>query len=440
VTPAKKATAVAFMVSSLAALCHESRAQGIVAPGAGPILRSFGGTAIAAPLDAVGALYWNPATLSFLDKRIDIGAEGFLKSQHVESTIPANLLGPGNPPTSVTGKTKSSDGFQLAPAVAAVFRFPGNRWGNLTLSGGIIPYSGGGSNYPADPNNPSLAGLGGWYNNFIIITFPMAASYKFSKRLSLGLALDPATVTWQWSRAIFAHPEMATINNVRVTQYVPAFATSPTYGVGVHAGGYYHFDSGLGLGLMIKSPIFFQTIDYTTTTLLGQPRTVSVKLDTPPFIGVGVSYDSVSKWLFALDLKYAFYQHNTGYYGQQDFFQADGTINGLGYDNALAVTTGVQYKPNDKLSARLGYKYSTRVVPNDPTFELTSSSLRHAVGGGISYDVTKAIGLHAAYVLSWAIPIAGEMTSPLNNQTIPGSRVRLTLVEYAPSIGLSVKY
>src|SRR5262245_14685403 len=93
-----------------------AHAQGIVAPGAGPILRSFGGTAIAAPLDGVGALYWNPATMSFLDRRIDIGAEAFWKNQSVESTIPPNLLGPGKPATSITGKTKSTDGMQLGPA------------------------------------------------------------------------------------------------------------------------------------------------------------------------------------------------------------------------------------------------------------------------------------------------------------------------------------
>ena len=46
---------------------YAAQGQGLVLPGAGPIDRGFGGTAIAAPLDSVGALYWNPATISFLD-------------------------------------------------------------------------------------------------------------------------------------------------------------------------------------------------------------------------------------------------------------------------------------------------------------------------------------------------------------------------------------
>jgi long-chain fatty acid transport protein len=428
-----------LIAAMLSASPDVAPAQGIVAPGAGPVLRSFGGTAIAAPLDAIGALYWNPATLSFLERRVDIGAEAFWKDQAVESTIPPGLLGPGVPPTAVTGKTRSSDGMQLAPVTAIVIRSQSKRWNRLTLSGGILPYSGGGSNYPADASNPTLAGLGGWFNSFVILTVPLAAAYKASENLSLGLAIDPATVSWEWSRAIFAHPDTGTISGTKVTQYEPAIGNA-AYGIGVHGGAYYHSSSGLGLGLMVKSPIWFQTLEYKTTNLTGQQRAVSVKVGTPFFVGAGVSYDSLKPWLFALDLKYAVYRHTTGYYAQDAFFQPDGTVNGLGYRNGLAITSGIQYKASDRLSARVGYKYSTRIVPNTPTFELTSSSLRHAVGGGISYDATKVIALHATYVQSWAIPIDGAMTSPFNNQAIPGSRTRLTLVEYAPSFGMSLKY
>ncbi len=130
----------------------------------------------------------------------------------------------------------------------------------------------------------------------------------------------------------------------------------------------------------------------------------------------------------------------TGFYAKDAFFEPDGTVHGLGYDNGLAITSGIQFKASDRWSARVGYKYSTRIVPDKPTFELTSSSLRHAVGGGASYDVTNAIALHLTYVQSWAIPIDGAMTSPLDNQPIPGSRMRLTLVEYAPSFGMTLKY
>jgi long-chain fatty acid transport protein len=417
---------------------HLALAQGIVPPGAGPVLRSFGGTAIAAPLDAIGALYWNPATLSFLGNRLDTGAEAVWTQQTVTSTIPANVLGPGNPPTALTGKTPNDIGVTLGPAAAMLTHLRG-KWSKLSVSGGVFPYSGGGTNYPADPANPTLAGLGGFYTSFVIITFPVAAAYKFSDHFSAGIAIDPATAVWSWSRAIFAHPDTGTLNGKPVVQF-PAAITDPSYGIGVHAGAYYHNGDGLGLGLMIKSPIFFQRFHYNAAGLHGEPRPISVGFNTPMFIGAGASYDGIKQWLFAVDLKYAFYEGMTGFYGDDAFFEPDGAIHGAGYSNALATTFGVQRKFGDKWSARLGYKYSTRVVPNLPTFELTSSALRHAVGGGFSFAVTSKIAVNAAYVESWAIPITGQMTSPVNNQPVPGSFGRLTLVEHAPSIGASVTF
>lgn len=40
--------------------------QGIMLSSSGPVNRSMGGAAVAAPLDAIGALRWNPATISGL--------------------------------------------------------------------------------------------------------------------------------------------------------------------------------------------------------------------------------------------------------------------------------------------------------------------------------------------------------------------------------------
>ena len=59
-----------LMIASL------SHAQGLVLTSVGPVNRSMGGASAAAPLDASGALYWNPATLSGLpSSELDGGLE-----------------------------------------------------------------------------------------------------------------------------------------------------------------------------------------------------------------------------------------------------------------------------------------------------------------------------------------------------------------------------
>src|SRR6266478_4809911 len=55
---------LAVLVGSVAIGTTPARAQfGLAISGVGPINRSMGGAATAAPLDSAGAIYWNPATI-----------------------------------------------------------------------------------------------------------------------------------------------------------------------------------------------------------------------------------------------------------------------------------------------------------------------------------------------------------------------------------------
>ena len=54
-------------VLTLAAVALPARAEiGFILTGVGPVNRSMGGASTAAPIDATGALYWNPASISGL--------------------------------------------------------------------------------------------------------------------------------------------------------------------------------------------------------------------------------------------------------------------------------------------------------------------------------------------------------------------------------------
>src|SRR6185295_7246970 len=88
------ATALAFAEPRL------GHAQfGVVISGAGPTNRSMAGASTAAPLDASGALYWNPATITGLcGSQLDVGLEGLYPQAHLSSRIPANTFGQGFPP------------------------------------------------------------------------------------------------------------------------------------------------------------------------------------------------------------------------------------------------------------------------------------------------------------------------------------------------------
>ena len=85
--------AVAFLFGlGAAAVPGPARAQfGLAASGVGPINRSMGGAAVAAPLDSAGALYWNPATIGALPQsEMEFGV-GFL----VPRTTLSSRVAPG---------------------------------------------------------------------------------------------------------------------------------------------------------------------------------------------------------------------------------------------------------------------------------------------------------------------------------------------------------
>ena len=130
--------------------------------------------------------------------------------------------------------------------------------------------------------------------------------------------------------------------------YPSAVEKRATYGVGAHLGAYYHCDNGIGLGAMVKSPVFFPQVNYNATTPTGQPDNVGLSLNAPMFVGLGGSYSGLKGWLFAVDVKYAIYQGITGYFGDSAPFNSDGLVHGLGYQNAWAFSAGVQYELVEK--------------------------------------------------------------------------------------------
>jgi hypothetical protein len=102
--------------SPLAGAC----AQGLILGGAGASHRSIGGASTAVGVDALGALYWNPATTSGLPgSEVVLGGELLLPDAHVRSTIPAGAFGPSRPPVSLSRFSRSDSGVAFCPGWAS---------------------------------------------------------------------------------------------------------------------------------------------------------------------------------------------------------------------------------------------------------------------------------------------------------------------------------
>lgn len=66
----------------------QSMAQGIIVSAAGPVNRSMGGASTAAPIDALGAIYWNPATITQLpSNEMEMGLDLLFANHRVRSSV-----------------------------------------------------------------------------------------------------------------------------------------------------------------------------------------------------------------------------------------------------------------------------------------------------------------------------------------------------------------
>jgi long-chain fatty acid transport protein len=286
-------------LSSLIALCMLQCAaanifgQGFVLPGLGPINRSMGGAATAAPLDATGALNWNPATISGLSQsRADIGIDVIYNRNTVHTGL---FIGT---PGEISGSTDSDVGVWALPAIGIVYKPLQSPW---TYGLGLTAIGGFSTNYPASTSNPLFmpppVGFGHMYSRLGILQIAPTASYQITDRLSFGFA---PTINMADAQAVpfpFDAPNPPGI-------YPDGTGSRYVWGLGAQAGVYYKTGSGLNLGASLKSPQWFERVEINSTDAAGFPREVTTQFNFPMIMSLGASYDGIEDVLIAADVRY----------------------------------------------------------------------------------------------------------------------------------------
>ena len=409
-------------------LCAVSaRAQfGITQSGAGPINRSMAGASTAAPLDASGALYWNPATISGLQQsELEFGSEILYPETRLSSRIPG--LG--------AGSDRGDDGVFIVPSVGLVYKPECSQW---TFGMGLVAAGGFGTNYPASRTNPILTaqppfgvGLGSVYSNFQLLQLVPTASLQLTPHLSVGMAptVDLANLS--------ADPGVLSAPNPN-GQFPSVTHGHTTWGAGFQAGAYYTTDAGWNFGASFKSPQWFEPFRYYTTDSRGRPETLKLHFDYPMIVSVGTAYTGMEGWTFAGDLRFIDYHNANGF--QTAGFGANGAVRGLGFDSIFVAAVGAQYQATDALSVRMGYSYNTNPIPNENTLFNAASPviLQHTLYAGASYKVTPAFVLSMAYAHAFDNSITGPLVTPAG--PVPGSSVTSQVSADTFMFGATVKF
>ncbi|MCH7726036.1 MAG: outer membrane protein transport protein [Planctomycetes bacterium] len=406
-------------------------AAGLWLSSSGPVNRSMGGASVAAPIDAVGALFWNPGTISGLpNNEMAFGMEMLLADIEVSSTF----LG-------VSGKTSAEPGVVPLPSFGWVHHIDGTDVTIGLFTGAVAGFR---TNYPADPTNPILnpngppmgLGIGRVFTEAEFSMIAPIVSVALTDRLSIGMGPTLSLGRMAIDPFIFAPPNAAPPNG-----FASGRASRQHFGGGAQAGIYYTNNRGLSFGAAIKSPQWFETFRFHSEDAAGNPRVVSIKVDLPMIVSIGMAYSTCDDTVFALDVRYFDYK-STDFWGTPGFFNADGSLTGLDWSDTFSVALGIQKRLSDITIIRFGYSYNPSPIrASEMAYNFPAPLIQeHIINTGVSINLAESVSMNLAYSYVVENEKNGPILTPGTNLPIPGSSVGVELAVHILSMGISVVY
>lgn len=434
---------VVFSSLLLGTLAGAARAQGIALGGVGPVNRAMAGAATAAPVDAAGAILWNPATLDGLESsEMTLGLELLLPTERLSSTIQPGALGGGFPPIPLTGFDRGEPGVSPIPTMAWAHRVHDSRW---SYGLGMFGIAGFRVNYPASLTNPVLTppppnglGLGQISAGADYLQVLPTVSYALTDRLSIGFSPTITLARLTADPLVFVAPDDA--DGDGFATYPSGNGTRYDWGGGFHVGAYYVTDDCWHLGCSFKSRQWFEPIRVNTSDELGRPRQESVHFDYPMILSLGTAYSGYKNWLFACDVRYFDYSGTPGF-GDPAAFDAAGRVIGLGWNSVFSVHTAAQWRATERLYLRGGYQFNDNPIDSSESFFNVASPLiiQHIVSVGLSYHFTGNVLGSLAYIHGFENESSGPLQLP-GIGPLAGTSVRSRVSADAIAAGVTVLY
>jgi long-chain fatty acid transport protein len=391
--------------------------------GVGAVNSSMGGAGVALPNDALGALHLNPALIARLDgHRMEFSVEQAEASNAVESRV-----GP------FSGRTEEAGDAPIIPAFAWTRHSKG---GSAAVGMGVLGLAGFGVDYPQDPGNPILApqpfGFGRVFSNYQMMKIPFAVAWEVGPSLAVGASFNAGRASLTADPAGFAAADCTPTGNC----FVPRVNTDSAFGYGVSAGLLWQATQTVSVGVAYSSRMDFEEFEWNSTRAnpnrpdFGAARTISFTIDAPATAAVGIGLRPSSRFELALDAKMVSYEDTDGFGGSG--VDAVGNAIGLGWEDILVYSAGVQYRPAGRLTLRAGYNLAENPIPANATFfNVTAPAIfeDHAcvgLGFRVVPDLELNLGLYRAFenrssgpFISPFGPVAG--TEVTNEMTLDGA-------------------
>jgi len=382
----------------------------------GPIARAMGGVGIAAPEDAISAVFANPAAMCFSpycpSTEFDFAGTIFMPDVSAEINVGGNIIRADG-----ENNVYPIPAFGLSVPItqnAPFWRFGIAAYG---VSGLGVDYRDTSLDQPGFYDFGPFGQfplIGGEYTDLSIMKFAPSIAFQPYDNLSFGLA---------------AHVDYGRLDLRQ--------GSSANYGFGIQAGLIYKILDSLSLGFNYTSP---QNVKHNNVfDFDGNGILDTLELESPQQAGVGLAYTHRNLLLEA-DVKWLNWSSANGY---EDFDWKDQWVFAL----------GAQYKPIPKLALRAGYNYGKNPVETHNNFNGMSmvsvqgkslpayyyetfriigfpAVVEHHLTAGIGYEFTSSFALHASLMYAFENDIQETGTNIAGQPVILKSNLRETSAEF----------
>lgn len=366
--------------------CPAVQGQGIMVPGVGTVNRSMASVGTATPIEAIGALHWNPATISALpSSEVSFGLELLLAD--------VDLTTPG-------GTVSGEAGVAPLPAVGWVHHLEDT---NMTIGLGLYAVAGFRNNLPPSAATAAL-GIPNGGRVFYDAEFMQLAptiSWALTDRLSFGFA--PTITTGKLTFDPLPNGNPGSGNRLH-------------WGGGFQAGLYYIGSNCWNFGLSYKSTQWFETFRFFDA---GSPGGVfNFGLDLPAILSFGTSYTGFENWVLAMDVRYFDYKNTDGF-------------DTLGWNSTVSASFAAQYKFSDSVYLRLGYQINEVAIKGAAVTTNVFAPLiqDHHITMGASYRFAENVDLNMAYM---------HMVG--TSETDPATGITMATSVHSAAMGVTVRY
>ncbi|MAV36742.1 MAG: hypothetical protein CMJ59_14945 [Planctomycetaceae bacterium] len=403
--------------------------QGIYLPAAGAVNRGMAGATTGTAIEAIGSMYWNPATIGRLpNDELAFGFEAIYSNFDVASSFP----GAGS------GFSEGENGVSPIPTIAWVHHTDNP---NVTVGLGLLGVGGFGTNVRADATNPILSppaalggvGIGGVRSDAVFFHVKPAISVKVNDQLSIGggpiVGLGKVTLDENILVGVNANGT-----------YPRGDGTRYHWGLGAELGFHYVHNCRWEFGGSIKTPTWFEPLRYFSEDASGLRRTDVVNFMLPTVLSGGAAYKGFEFIVLTVDVRHFDYT-SADTLGDPATYEADFGVAGLGWKDVFSVAIGAQLQLTERLTGRLGYMYASDLIDDSTAFFNIASNLsyRRIPTVGASYQLNEGAALSVAYnyVTPWRA--TGPYVLP-EVGPVPGSSITTELDVHIATVGINVRY